>query len=87
VPVKSVDKETDTIWLASQVSYGLMIGDRYFVQNLLAELDAPGEWYLDRDEAKLYFWPPTDLTSGEVSAAVAESLVVAEGAAGVTMRG
>ncbi|NLF71330.1 MAG: hypothetical protein GX575_20050 [Candidatus Anammoximicrobium sp.] len=87
VPVKSVDKENDTILLGRPVSYGLMIGDRYFVQNLLAELDAPGEWYLDRDEAKLYFWPPTDVASGEVSVSVAESLVVADGADGVTLRG
>ncbi|HPM82885.1 MAG TPA: right-handed parallel beta-helix repeat-containing protein [Candidatus Anammoximicrobium sp.] len=87
VPVKSVDKESDTIWLGRPVSYGLMIGDRYFVQNLLAELDAPGEWYLDRDEAKLYFWPPAELASGEVSVPVAESLIVVEGANAVTVRG
>ena len=86
VPIKSVDRETDTIWLSRPVSYGLMIGDRYFVQNLLAELDAPGEWYLDRDEAKLYFWPPADLALGEVSVPVAESLVVADGASHVTLR-
>ncbi|MFH1919793.1 MAG: right-handed parallel beta-helix repeat-containing protein [Planctomycetota bacterium] len=87
VPLKSVDKEANTIWLGRPVSYGLMIGDRYWVQNLLAELDAPGEWYLDRDEAKLYFWPPLDLASGEVSVPVAESLVVAEDAGVVTVRG
>jgi lysophospholipase L1-like esterase len=87
VPVKSVDRQTDTIWLGRPVSYGLMIGDRYFVQNLLAELDAPGEWYLDREEAKLYFWPPADLASGEVSVAVAESLVVVDGGDSVTVRG
>lgn len=87
VPIKSVDKETDTIWLGRPVSYGLMIGDRYFVQNLLAELDAPGEWYLDRDQAKLYFWPPADLASGEVSVPVAESLIVAKDADNVTVRG
>ena len=85
--LKSVDKETDTICLGRPASYGLMIGDRYFVQNLLAELDAPGEWYLDRDEAKLYYWPPADVKSGEVSVPVAESLVVAEGAGAVTVRG
>lgn len=87
IPLKSVDPETDTLWLRSPVSYGLMIGDRYFVQNLLAELDAPGEWYLDRDEARLYFWPPRDLKSGEVSVPIAESLIVANGAGGVTVRG
>ena len=87
VPVKSVDRETDTIWLGHPVSYGLMIGDRYFVQNLLAELDAPGKWYPDRDDAKLYFWPPAALTSGEVNVPVADSLIVADGAGCVTVRG
>ena len=87
VPIKSVDDDADLITLATPVSYGLMVGDRYFVQNLLAELDAPGEWYLDRDEAKLYFWPPADLRTGEVSVPVSESLLVAEGVADVELRG
>jgi len=69
--IKSVDDENDVINLAGNVSYGLMVGDRYFVQNLLAELDAPGEWYLDRAAGKLYFWPPADPKSGEVTAPVA----------------
>jgi hypothetical protein len=33
---------------------------RYFAFNLLAELGAPGEWYLDRQAGMLYFYPPTD---------------------------
>ncbi|NUQ64690.1 MAG: right-handed parallel beta-helix repeat-containing protein [Pirellulales bacterium] len=87
VPLKSVDRQSGAIGLAHPVSYGLMIGDRYFVQNLLAELDAPGEWYLDCDQARLYFWPPADLSSGEVSVPVTDSLVSVDGAAGVTLRG
>lgn len=87
LPVKSVDRENNIIQMGRPASYGLMIGDRYFVQNLLAELDAPGEWYLDRDEKKLYFWPPGDAASGEISAAVSESLFVADGASSLTLRG
>jgi hypothetical protein len=87
VPIKSVDRESGVITLAGNVSYDLMVGDRYFVQGLLSELDAPGEWYLDRDEAKLYFWPPADIKTAEVSAPVAGSLVVADGASHVTLRG
>ncbi|MBM4084125.1 MAG: carbohydrate-binding protein, partial [Planctomycetes bacterium] len=37
-------------------------GDRYFVENVLEELDSPGEWYLDRQAGKLYLWPKTPLT-------------------------
>jgi len=28
--------------------------------NLLEELDTPGEWFLDRKQKILYFWPPDD---------------------------
>lgn len=87
VPLKSVDAESAVINLAKPVSYGLVVGDRYFVQNLLAELDAPGEWYLDREAAKLYFWPPADLKSGEVGAPVADSLFAVEGARDLELRG
>ena len=30
---------------------------RYYVYNLLEELDAPGEWYIDRPAATLYYYP------------------------------
>jgi parallel beta-helix repeat protein len=39
-------------------------GDRYFVENTLAELDSPGEWYLDRAARKLYLWPKRPLAKG-----------------------
>ena len=35
-------------------SYG---GARYFAENLLEEIDQPGEWYADTQENKLYFYP------------------------------
>ncbi|GAB5552972.1 MAG: PDZ domain-containing protein [Saprospiraceae bacterium] len=28
------------------------------VENVLEELDSPGEWYFNSDTQKLYFWPP-----------------------------
>ena len=39
-------------------------GDRYFVENVFEELDAPGEWYLDRAAGKLYYWPPSGKVEG-----------------------
>lgn len=32
-------------------------GARYFAQNLLEEIDSPGEWYLDSDSQMFYFYP------------------------------
>ena len=49
----------------------LRIGDRYIIDGLFEELDAPGEWYLDPRTDTLYFWPPEDthLSPGERSPA------------------
>ncbi len=36
---------------------------RWYAFNLLEELDSPGEYYIDRANKKIYFWPPTGITS------------------------
>jgi len=41
--------------------YGYKQGARFYFLNILEELDAPGEWYLDRRTGLLYFWPPFPL--------------------------
>ena len=35
-----------------------------YVENDLALLDAPGEWFLDKKSRKLYIWPNTTATAG-----------------------
>ena len=36
--------------------------NNYFFVNVFEELDAPGEWYVDRTSGTLYFYPPHELT-------------------------
>jgi len=46
--------------------YGYRKNAPYFAVNLLSEIDSPGEWYLDRENALLYFYPPKDLSQSVV---------------------
>ena len=46
--------------------YGYRTGQRYFFMNVLEELTVPGEWYLDRKEGKLYFYPPCPIEEAEI---------------------
>jgi hypothetical protein len=48
-----------------------------FVENILEELDAPGEWFLNTKTHTLYFYPPAglDMTSATVEATRLRSLV------------
>ena len=45
---------------------------RYYIYNVLEELDEPGEWYLDKEHGKLYLYPP----KGALDKADAVRLVV-----------
>ncbi len=72
IRIKAYDQEKKVVTLAAPHSYGIAGGTwggkqrRFFALNVLEELDAPGEWYLDRERKRLYFlpgagWPDADL--------------------------
>lgn len=46
------------------LGYGIKVGANFYLWNIIEELDIKGEWYLDRDNGDLYFYPPEN--SGEV---------------------
>ncbi|MBN1852398.1 MAG: right-handed parallel beta-helix repeat-containing protein [Pirellulales bacterium] len=58
--VASIDAQTRSFKLSPPFSnYGYRQGQRYLAVNLFCEIDAPGEWYLDRRDGKAY-WLPTE---------------------------
>ncbi len=70
--------------------YGIKAGQRIRIENALSELDQPGEWYIDRAAARLYFWPPETIQTGEeptVEISVAPSLLDISQSRDVTVRG
>ena len=67
--VESIDPETRTFTLARPYSgYGYRKDQRYYALNVFRELNAEGEWYLDRRTAKVYWLPPQgiDVSTAEV---------------------
>ena len=56
--VGAIDADEAVITLAKPASYKLITGNRFFVENALEELDAPGEWFYDEQAKILYFQPP-----------------------------
>ncbi len=73
VPIESISGNVIESGLISHYRLGQFNGGhiKFYVYNLLEELDIPGEWYIDQisseDEMMLYFYPPTtaDMTSEE----------------------
>jgi hypothetical protein len=84
--VESIDADKRVLTLAPpQHHYGYRNGQWFYAFNLLAEIDQPGEWYLDRETGELYFWPPAPL--GEVLVSVVPTLMTLKDTSFVTVRG
>lgn len=68
IRVGAIDPLTRQITLAEPALYSIMQGNpsprRYRALNVLEELDAPGEYYLDAPERLLFFWPPAPIAEG-----------------------
>lgn len=56
--VETIDEEKQTVTLSGpECVANLNKGDRYFMENHLDFLDAPGEWFFDAETRKLYVFP------------------------------
>lgn len=59
--INAIDTEAHTIQLTYPEKYDLTNKNAFFfATNLLEEIDIPGEYYIDREQGKLYFYPPQD---------------------------
>ncbi len=66
VPLKTFDYQAKTVEPAYVSVYGAQPGTTYYIFNVLEELDAPGEWYLDRDSGMLYFYQPEKTENADI---------------------
>ncbi|MFC1508678.1 right-handed parallel beta-helix repeat-containing protein [Candidatus Omnitrophota bacterium] len=85
--VAQFDKEKRDIYPKEpHHGYGYTKNQRFYFLNILEELDAPGEWYLDKSEGVLYFWPPSLVEKGDVIVSVLEDPMISlDGVSNVTI--
>ena len=92
IRIKAIDTEKLTIELAEPTVYGVRQGNpsprRFCALNVLEELDSPGEYYLDRANGRLYFWPPSSPAGQRLALSTLNApLVALNGCSHVTLRG
>ena len=51
-------------------------GARWFAKNLLEEVDAPGEWYVDRTNKILYIYPPYTMKDAKLELSLMKDYVM-----------
>jgi len=65
--IASIDAQKRSIRFQEPFAhYGYRAEAPYYAVNMLCEIDMPGEWYLDRTNKLLYFYPPADLAGNRV---------------------
>ncbi len=81
IRVASVDAAKRQVHLAKPHVYGLGSGNpaprRFRAVNLLEELDSAGEYFIDRKEEALYFWPPASLDGANVTLSLLSKPLIA----------
>jgi hypothetical protein len=94
--VKTLDVETGLIELNPPYYYygykksqeGIWNASLYCIANALSELDQPGEYKVDRQAGKIYFWPPAPVKKGDAEIAyLGTPLVKIQNVSNVTFHG
>ncbi len=63
-------------WLSKETG-----NSAFYLTNAIQFLDEPGEWFLDQEQSKIYYWPRNNenLTTAKVIAPFTETLISVEG--------
>jgi len=67
--------------------YGYSPGGRYYVLNVLDELDSPGEWYLDRKTGNLFFFPPDSTVNPKPLLSMLNTIISMHNTSNITIEG
>ena len=69
-PIVRIDPERCEMETKYVSLYGIRADMPYYIYNVFEELDAPGEWYLDRETGMLYLYPPSDLSESTINLSI-----------------
>ena len=72
--IARVDQTTHTAYLSKPQPGILVVPPRYYVENVKALLNAPGEWFYDAQENEILLIPPKDVTDPNRSRVVVPEL-------------
>lgn len=76
-PIKSINADAGIVELLHANSYGYKEKATYYLYNVLEELDAQGEYYIDRKNMLLYAWlPDMDGEAADIMISVSNTPII-----------
>ncbi len=90
--IKSVDVNKKQITLAHPELNGICKGasvrlPHFYFENIAEELDAPGEYWIDRKKGLLYLYPPKDANGPIILATLDQPIILARNASNLRFEG
>jgi len=76
VPLKSINVEKKELTSAHPSKFAVDPNKRFYVFNLIEELDVAGEYYLDYDNCVLYLIPPGDIGKADIKLSLLDKELV-----------
>lgn len=64
--ITDIDTEKNQITFNEIENVTASNGNKFYVFDMLEELDSPGEWYIDRNSKILYYYPEADIDKNDV---------------------
>ena len=77
--ISSITSSSNSIQLTSTSKFPLASGRQFYVQNILSELNAPGEWLYDSTTKKIRFIPPIGSTPQQIIISSLPNILVLQG--------
>jgi hypothetical protein len=68
-------------------NYGYRLGQWFYGFNLLSEIDIPGEYYIDRPNGIIYFYPPSNIETGRAYISVNKAIISLNEVSNLIVRG
>ncbi len=89
--IVSIDQETRQIKLDNRTIFDkkmTLANGRYYIVNILEELDEPGEWYVDEEKMILYYYPVYPVNNAVLEMSVLDvPIVTFKGASNIVFDG
>ncbi len=75
-PIEAFNYEERTLTPKFVSTYGTKVGAPYYFYNVFEELTAPGEFYLDRENAILYIYPTEAMTNAAIDMSLTTNSII-----------
>jgi hypothetical protein len=74
--ITAIDAEKGTMTLSGKHPYPVEADKDFWVENLLEEIDAPGEYYVHRASGRLFLYPPENFEGADIEISTVEQTLI-----------